>query len=265
MKVYGSVASVTSDKDGNVFFADPEANRIYKTEADGKVTVFREHTNGASALRIGPDGRLYASQPARKRIVSYSAGGEEKIVAQNVDASDIALTVQGTLYFADAVHKTVGYIDATGRPRVVRQSGEMALPSAVALSPDQAMLIAADAQSRYSWSFQIASDGSLINGEPFYRLEMPEEAWMSGVRGVTEDSIGQVYFATPLGIQVCEANGRLAAILNPAGRGTISSLAFAGKNLSWLYVAQGGKLFRRQVKTTGAAVDVPAKLPKPPL
>jgi gluconolactonase len=261
----GSVTSAASDKNGNVFFADAAAARIYKSDADGKVTVFREHTGGARALRTGPDGRLYAYQIAGKRIVSYGAGGDEKMVAQNVDASDIALTAHGALYFADAIHKTIGYIDAAGKRRIVYQGGEIALPAALALSPDQAMLIAADAQSRYSWSFQIAPYGSLINGEPFYRLAMPESGWISGVHGVTEDSTGQVYFATPLGVEVCEANGRLAAILNSPEHGAISSLTFAGKNLNWLYVTEGGKLFRRPTKTTGAPVDAPIKLPKPPL
>ena len=75
---------------------------------------------------------------------------------------------------------------------------------------------------RFSWSFQIAADGSLVNGEPFYRLEMPEAGWMSGVQAVTEDSIGQVYFASAIGVQVCEANGRVAAILNPPESGAIT-------------------------------------------
>ena len=58
-----------------------------------------------------------------------------------------------------------------------------------------------------------------------------------------EDSIGQVYFASALGVQVCEANGRVAAILNPPEPGAIAALAFAGKDMNWLYVAEGGKLF----------------------
>ncbi|GEM_PF-6873215 len=88
---------------------------------------------------------------------------------------------------------------------------------------------------------------------------------MSGVQGVMEDSAGQVFFATPLGIQFCEANGRVAGILNPPEYGNIGGLAFAGKNLNWLYVAEGGKLFRRSVKVAGVAVDAPTKPPKPPL
>jgi len=149
--------------------------------------------------------------------------------------------------------------------RVVYNGGEIAQPSGVALSPDQAMLIVTDAQSRYSWSFQIAADGSLINGEPFYRLEMPETGWMSGVQSAAEDAIGQVYFATALGIQVCEANGRVAMILNPPEHGTISSFTFGGKDLNMLYVTDGGKLYRRPVKVRGTAPWSPAKPPRPPL
>jgi hypothetical protein len=88
---------------------------------------------------------------------------------------------------------------------------------------------------------------------------------MSGVRAAAEDSIGQVYFATPLGLQVCEANGRVAMILNPPEPGAITSFAFAGKDLDWLYAAEGGKLFRRETKVKGVAAWAPVKPPKPPL
>jgi len=99
--------------------------------------------------------------------------------------------------------------------------------------------IVTDAQGRFSWSFQIAPDGSLMNGEPFYRLEMPETGWMSGVQGVAEDSIGQVYFATAVGVQVCEANGRVAQILNPPEYGGVSNLAFAGSYHGWGFHEDG--------------------------
>jgi gluconolactonase len=255
---YGAVASPTGDREGNVFFADSAANRIYKSDAAGKVSVFQSATGGARGLRVGPDGRLYAVQPAKRRIVSY--GPEEKVVAQNVDAIDLAITAKGEIYYTDAVHKTIGRVNGKVYP-----ADEIALPAGIALSPDQAMLIVTDAQGRHSWSFQIAADGSLVNGEPFYRLEMPETGWMSGVQGVTEDSIGQVYFASAVGIQVCEANGRVAQILNAPEYGAVSSIAFAGPEMNWLYAAEGGKLFRRPVKVKGVPSWAPAKLPKPPL
>ncbi|HSU30877.1 MAG TPA: alpha/beta hydrolase-fold protein [Bryobacteraceae bacterium] len=262
---YSTITNPTSDKGGNVFFAEPSSNRIYKSDPDGSVTIFRENSGGAQALRAGPDGRLYAYEAARRRIVSYGAGGDEKILAQNVDANDIVVTAKSTLYFADAEHGKIGYIDATGKSHIAYEARDIARAFGLALSPDQAMLIVTDEIARYSWSFQIDRDGSLINGEPFYRLEVPEAGWKSSVTGVMEDSTGQVYFATPLGVQVCEANGRLAAILNPPGHGPISGLTFAGTTPTWLYVTEGGKLYRRSVKVASTALDNPVKPPKPAL
>ena len=163
------------------------------------------------------------------------------------------------------MHKTIGSVDASGKVRVVYQGGEIAVPSGVALSGDQAMLVVSDAQGRFSWSFQVAANGSIDNGEPFYRLELPEVGWRSGTRSVVEDSSGQVYFATPIGVQTCEANGRMAAVFNPPEHGRVSGVVFAEKKMDWMYVAEGGKLFRRPVKVTGVASGTLVNLPKPPL
>ena len=262
--VYKSVASPVGSNDGVVYFADPSASRIYKSDAGGKVTVFKENTSGSGALAAASDGRLYAAQPARKRIVVYSAKGDEKTVAQNVDAASLAVSATGVVYFLDPTKKMVGMVDAAGKVRTAYQGSDLAQPSAMSLSPDHAMMVITDAQGRFSWSFQVAPDGALINGEPFYRLEMPESGWMSEARSVTMDAIGQVYFATAIGIQGTEANGRSAMILNAPEHGVVSGIAFAGKDWNYLYAAEGGKLFRRAVKAGGVAPWVVGKLPRPP-
>ncbi len=264
---YQSAVSPAPDKDGNVYFADPAANVIYKSDADGKVSTFRSNTGGAKALRVGADGRLYGVQPQQKRIVSWGPGGDEKIVAQNVSADDLAVTAKGAVYFVDGAHKTVSLITpgAAAKPRVVFTGAEMLMPTTLTLSPDQAMLAIGDSQNKFSWSTQIAADGSLINGEPFYRVDMPDISPYSGVSGITMDSEGQVYFATALGIQLCEANGRSAAILNKPELGTLNGLAFGGKDLNWIYVTENGKLFRRPSLRKGIASWVVSKPPNPPL
>jgi gluconolactonase len=262
---YRSIADPAADKHGNIFFADRTTDRLYKSDADGKVTLFKDHANGARALRAGSDDRLYAFEATEKRIVSLGSGGDVKVLARNVEAAGIAVTAKGTLYFTNPSTKTIHSIDAGGKTRMVYGQGEIASPAGLALSPDQAMLIVTDAQGRYSWSFQIMADGSLQNAEPFYRLEMPENGWMSGVAGAMEDSNGQVYFATPLGIQVCEANGRVSQILNPPEPGGISSLTFAGTEMNWLYITEDGKLFRRPTKVSGTKTWEASKPPAPPL
>lgn len=264
-ETYKTVASPVGSSDGIVYFADPAANRIYKSDADGKVSVFKDSSGGSAALAAASEGRLYAAQPARKRIVVYSASGGEKTVAQNVEASSLAVSAAGVVYFIDAARKTIGMVDAAGKVRTAYQGNDLAQPSGLALSPDHGMMIVTDAQGRFSWSFQVGLDGALINGEPFYRLEMPESGWMSEARSAAVDAIGQVYFATAIGIQGTEANGRSAMILNAPEHGVVSAIAFAGKDWNWLYAAEGGKLFRRPLKAGGVAPWVVGKLPKPPL
>ena len=265
--LYKSVASPAVDKDGNVFFADLAENKIYKSDAARSVAVFRENTRGARALRFGADGRLYATQLAAGRLVSYGPSGDEKVVAQNIHANDLALTKSGGIYFVDTAQKIVGYIDVKGQHRIVYSGGEIMKPSALTLTPDQAMLLVGDGMDRYQWSFQIAADGSLVNGEPFQRLEMPEEGLFSGVGGLTVDSLGYMWATSAMGIQVCEQPGRCTNILNkPEFTATpITDIAFGGPGRSWLYVTQGGKLFRRDTKRTGAVPWQPVKPPQPGL
>jgi enterochelin esterase-like enzyme/sugar lactone lactonase YvrE len=264
---YKSAVSPAPDKDGNVYFADPVANVIYKSDADGKVSTFRSNTGGAKALRVGGDGRLYAVQTVQKRVVSWGPGGDEKVVAQNVTADDLAVTAKGAVYFVDSARKTVSVIapGAAAKPRVVFTGTEMLMPTTLTLSPDQAMLAIGDSQNKFSWSTQISADGSLVNGEPFYRVDMPDISPYSGVSGITMDSEGQVYFATARGIQLCEANGRAAAILNKPELGALNGLVFGGKDLNWIYVTENGKLFRRPSLRKGIASWVVSKPPNPPL
>src|SRR3954453_8906535 len=66
---YTSPASPAFDRDGSLYFADPASSRIYKSATAGRVTVWKEQTNGAQALRVGADDRLYASQLTAQRLV----------------------------------------------------------------------------------------------------------------------------------------------------------------------------------------------------
>ena len=267
---YTSASSPAVDKDGNVFFADPASNRIYRSDSARQVALFKENTGGARALRVGADGRLYATQRATKRIVSYGASGDEKVVAENVEANDLVLTRSGVIYFVDTAHKSVGRIDPSGprgQYRVVYNGGEIMSPTALTLTPDQAMLLVGDGMDRFQWSFQIAADGSLVNGEPFQRLEMPEEGLFSGVAGLTTDTLGYMWATSAMGIQVCEQPGRCTNILNKPEFNSvpITSIAFGGPGRTWLYVTQGGKLYRRDTKRTGAVAWELLKPPQPGL
>ncbi len=192
------------DRNGNVFFSDIPNNRIHKIDTSGTVTVFTEESGGSNGLMFGPDGRLYACQNGRKRIVAYAPDDVETVIAEGVNSNDLAVNRRGEIYFSDPDHRRVWFIDAKHEKRVVYE--HIDFPNGVRLSPDQSLLFVADTASKWVWSFQIQADGSLSNGEPFYHLEIPdavdEGPLRSGADGMTVDRDGFLYVATKLGIQI---------------------------------------------------------------
>jgi sugar lactone lactonase YvrE len=197
---------------------------------------------------FGPDNRLYACQNGRKRIVAYSRDLKESIIAEGVESNDIAVTSRGEIYFTDPTNRRVWFIDSKGARRIVHEG--IRFPNGVVLSPDQSLLLVADSAERWVWSFQVQPDGSLANGQPFYRLEIGER-FQSGADGMTVDMEGYLYVATSEGVQICDQPGRVVGILNKPQAGPLSNVVFGGPDLKTLYVTAGDKVFRRKLRRQG--------------
>jgi gluconolactonase len=251
------------DKAGNVYFTDIPNNRIYRIGLDGKTVVFKQDTGGANGLMFGPDGRLYACQDGRRRIVAYAPDGTETVIAGDVDSNDLAVTAQGGVYFTDPPHKRVWFVDPGGNKRVVHEG--LQFPNGVRLSPDQAYLFVDDSASRWVWSFQVQPDGSLQYGDSFFRLETPDVSSATGADGMTVDTEGWLYVVTRLGIQVFDPPGRIVAIYPKPQPGSLSNLVFGGPNRDLLYVTSGDKVFRRPMRRKGAVSWEPVMPPRPRL
>jgi len=243
-QVHRGAVDALSGFNGTVHFAS--AGRIYRTK-DSETSIFQEKAGPVTALATGSDGKIYAAGGGR--IVSY--GPSMQVLAKGFAITSMAMNAKGEIFYVNTA-KRAGRIDGETLPL------EMMQPAGITLSPDEGMAVVTDAGGRFAWSYQIGANGTLQNGEPFYRLEMPETGWQSGVNGAAIDSIGQVYFATALGIQMCEANGRVAAILHSPG-GNVRSIAFAN---GYIYAGTDTGLFRRPVKVKGG---VKGALPRPPL
>lgn len=252
------------DKQGNIFFTDIPNNRIHKITPDGKVSVFKEDTGAANGLAFGPGGLLYACQNGRKRIVAYTPDGTEQIVAEDINSNDLAFTQRGEIYVSDPTAKKVWFLDANRNKRVVVQEG-LEFPNGVALSPDQSLLNVADSRSRWVWSYQIQSDGSLANGQPFHRLETWDTSDASSADGMKVDTEGHLWVATRLGVQICDQPGRVVGIINKPHAGPLSNLVFAGPDNDWLFVTAGDKVYKRHVRRKGVDTWAPLKPPQPRL
>ena len=259
------------DREGNVFFSDVDArpSKIYKIGSDGKVSLFKADSGGANGLMFGPDGRLYAAQNGRKRIVAYSMDGAESVVAEGANSNDLAVSSNGEVYFSDPENHKIWFVDKAGKKRVVYEGESIIFPNGVRLSPDESLLLVADTGSKWVWSFQVRKDGSLANGEPFYHLELPDDVdrgmLRSGADGMTLDREGYLYVATKLGVQICDQPGRVVGIISYPQPGDAANLVFGGPDLEWLYLTDGDKVYRRKLRRKGYFPWQKLKPPTPQL
>jgi gluconolactonase len=249
------------DKQGQVFFTDIRNNKIFKIGLDGKVTLFKEDSGGANGLMFGPDGRLYACQNGKRRVVAYTMDGAESVIADDVGSNDLAINSRGEIYFSDFNNKRVWFIDKSGAKRVVHEG--ITFPNGVLLSPDQWLLFVADWGDRWVWSFAVQPDGSLAHGERFYRLEAEDDLLRPD--GMTVDTDGNLYVATRLGVQVLDQAGRVNAIIAKPQPGAITNVVFGGPDLNVLYATTSDKVYRRVIRAKGVHPWTPVMPPRPRL
>lgn len=256
------------DRDGNLYFCDYGASRIYRVGSDGKPSLFKENTGGTRSLMFGGDGRLYAAERERKRVVAYEPDGRLTVLSADVEPISLAVSSKGVVYFTDPAKRVVWMIDPGGKRHVVTESVFVA-PTGVGLNPDESLLVVTDHVGRPASSFRIEPDGSLSNGEPFYHLELAGDVESGPLRpgadGITFDDQGYAYISTNLGIQICDQPGRVVGIIRYPGPERARNLVFGGKDMQTIYITAGSRVWKRHLRRKGVFPWQPVTLPRPRL
>ena len=100
--------------------------------------------------------------------------------------------------------------------------------------------------SNWVWNYVNTPDGELTFGQEFYYL-------YTDAGQILFDANGYLYVATSVGIQICDQNGRVRAILSlPSG--SVDSIAFAGNHI---FALGGGKLYVRKLQRSGTHHGLP--------
>ena len=263
-----AAGGLTVDGSGNIFFSDVLGGRIAKIPPAGNDSTFVEQNlrsfQESRGLTFGKDGSLYSCED--DQIMAYRQRSKARSAVRGIQCHDLVVAHDGGIYFTDPRGHSVWYVGPSGRKR--KEDLPMftvSHPNGIRLSPDQSLLYVDDPDSRWVWSFQIQPDGSLTNAEPFYHLESRDDSSSTGASGMTVDTLGYLYVATRLGIQVCDQPGRVVAIINPPTSGPILGVAFGGADLQELYVDVGDKVYRRHLLRKGVLPWVPQKPPVPQL
>ena len=103
------------------------------------------------------------------------------------------------------------YLDGSGEWRR-EASSDVFEPQTSATYPGGKLIAEPVDGSNYLWQYLIGADGSRYAGQPFYWLHGMENRTLT-IGGMAYDSDGYLWVATDAGIQVCDQNGRVRAIL----------------------------------------------------
>jgi hypothetical protein len=88
------------------------------------------------------------------------------------------------------------------------------------------------------WQYLLL-DGKPSHGEPFYWLHNDDNSRPLDIQTITFDGKGNLWAVTGLGIQICDQNGRVRAILRlPRDIGTINEITISGGYV-WLFTPNG--------------------------
>ncbi len=261
---HGFTEGPAVDRGGNVYFTDVRNDKIHRIEhATGKVTLFKADSGGANGLMFGADGRLYACQNKKRQIVAYQPDGREEVLATDVGSNDLVVNAKGEIWWTEPAAHKIWHLAPGGQKRVVHEGLEF--PNGIILSPDQSLLMAVDMRSKWVWSWQVMPDGALANGQPYYHLETWDTDSQSGGDGMTMDTEAHLYVATRLGIQICDAPGRVVAVINNPQGLQPSNCVFGGPELNYLYTTNRQKVFRRKMRRKGLNAWSKMKPPQPRL
>ena len=99
------------------------------------------------------------------------------------------------------------------------------------------------------WQY-ILKDGNLAYGEPFYWLHNDDNSRPLDIQSITFDGDGNLWAATNVGLQVCDQNGRVRAILRmPQDCPPVKEIRIEGSGWVWIYTAKGTWTRRFNVTT----------------
>lgn len=238
MFVYGDkIVFADGDK-----VCDAEGNEVARLKANERL--------------IGADAEVLYLSNVKNEIIRVAAGRRAKIATAQNKVEQLIATDNLNYYFV--CENSVVKVDAKGVMTVVNDG--LNCGASLAIYPDHRLLICNEPNTRWLLSYVIDEQGQPMAGQRFYWLHNTTGDDSQQVGQMTFDENGNLYVATAMGVQICDQNGRVRAILPLPDSAPIRSLAFVGTKL---YVAnERGEIYVRELKVAGAQPWQSATSPK---
>ncbi len=233
-----------TDANGQVYFTDVQASRIYRSDNRGLLSVFLPNSSACNGLMFDQAGRLIACQRDQRRIIAIDPATTSVspiATAFNgnpfIGPNDLVVDSTGGVYFSDpnfasgqvGPTQAVYYVSSAGL--VSQVANNLVRPNGVLLSPDERtlhVLLTVAAPPGRLMSYPILSPGVL--GTPVTN-SIPDAG-----DGMTIDTNGNLFLV--------QQNQRQILVRSPSGAtlGAISfpeapaNCTFGGPDMRTLYV-----------------------------
>ena len=238
-------------------------------------------TNG---LMAKGNGNLVACDMNGHRVIEINPEGKVVDVLASIIKSgvrldapnDLAIDAKGGIYFTDPQFmftptmrpsKTVNYIKPDVRETicVIENSGnqEFNMPNGVILSPDGKTLYVNNTYhmcgklseaENWIYAYDVNDDGTLSNKRRFAKLFLPSveyETWSksSCADGLTMDSLGNLYVATNIGLQIFNPKGEFIGNIHTPTFPV--SCCFGGSDFKTIYMTCWDKVYAIHTNVRG--------------
>ena len=254
-----------ADRDGNVYFSDIPAEKIFKVDTAGKLTTFRDKSNNVNGTMVNAAGELVGCEMKGQVTVMGADGQVVRNVAKEYEGkrfnapNDLVIDAVGGTYFTDPHFRAptplpqgvtaVYYAAADGK--VTRLVDDLKAPNGVILSPDEKTLYVIPSGQAEMMAYEVVSPGKLGPGRVFCTLKQKEGQSGKGGDGLTVDVKGNLYITSALGLQVFDPSGKLLGIIalpeQPA------NCTFGGPDRKTLYVTARSSLYTVPMEVAGHA------------
>ena len=256
-----------------VVFSDVKANRMYRWNRDGKITIFREQANYANGNTLDRQGRLISCEHGRRGVSRTDSDGVARILVDRFDGkrlnspNDVVVKSDGSLWFSDPPYGIVG--DAEGFKsesqiigcyvyRFDPETGEITAvatdvqrPNGLAFSPDESRLYVADMSivdfplqgRRHLLVYDVIEGRRLSNPRVLAQIEpgIPD--------GFRVDQCGNIFCSCEDGILVLAGDGQRIGKIGVPER--VSNCTFGGPAQDELFITATTSLYRVRLATQG--------------
>ncbi len=263
---------------------DPKKSATVEMESDGTYRYIQRGmlTNGLMPLASG---NLAVCDMFGHRVVEMTTAGRvvrtlaSHYGGQRLDGpNDIVVDARGGLYFTDPQFtpepkkfqpgRSVYYLPPQGELVRVIEPDVFAMPNGLVLTPDGKTLLVNNTydsetfwnvdtdKDNFVWAYDVRPDGTLAGPRKFCELFLTPEVLDRGGRttsadGMTVDTLGNLYVATYIGLQIFSPEGEFIGLVNSPVFPV--SCSFGGEDMKTLFLAAYDKIYKIRTNVTGFA------------